>query len=210
MIEGCAIFPNQAHEIDTDRRGQIRACTTFILDGVDRLAPLFARVTVLVVGGNHGENRIGGKRTTRHDNDDCAVFEHAATAAARDRRLQHVNFVIAQDEPAKTLDVHGHILATTHGQVYGRGAGGSVEQKALRWYSGQAAGHQPVGDANLLVTHHFHHHALRDWGACLWVQTPAMDGGSPFFTDYSGQASQPGMLSWVMSPEHRYVDPQIL
>lgn len=210
MVEGCAIFPNQAHEIDADRRTQIRNTTAFILDGIDRLAPLFSRVTLLVVGGNHGENRIGGQRTTRHDNDDAAVFEHAALAVSRDTRLSHVNFVIAQDEPAKTLDVHGWVLATTHGHVYGKNLSGAVEQKAWKWYAGQAAGHQPAGDAHVLVSHHYHHFAARDWGACQWVQTPAMDGGSPFFTDFSGQSAKPGMLTFVMTPEHRFVDAQVL
>jgi len=210
MVEGCSIFPNQAYEIDGDRRTQVRNTTAFILEGIDRLAPQFTKVTLLVVGGNHGENRINGKRTTRGDNDDCAVFEHAALAVARDKRLSHVDFVIAEDEPAKTLDVHGHILATTHGHAFGRNVSGGPEPKALRWYSGQAAGHQPAGDAHVLVSHHFHHHASRDWGACQWVQTPAMDGGSPFFTDYSGQSAKPGMLTFVMTPEHRYVDAQVL
>lgn len=209
MIEGCGIFPNQPFEIDSDRRTQVRNTTALILEGLDRLAPLFAGVTVLAVGGNHGENRIAGNRINRGDNDDCAVFEHAALAAERDPRLGHVNFVIAQDEPAKTLDVNGWVLGTTHGHVFGKG-GGSSEQKAYRWFSGQAAGRQPAGDCDLLVSHHWHHYAARDWGACQWVQTPAMDGGSAFFTDFSGQGAAPGMLSWVMSPEKRFTDAQIL
>lgn len=209
MNEGCSIFPNQPFEIDSDRRTQNRNTTAFILEGLDRLAPSYDDVTVLVVGGNHGENRIGGNRTTRHDNDDCAVFENAAAAASRDPRLQHVKFVIAQDEPAKTLDVNGWVLGTTHGNVFGK-SGGTSEQKAYRWFCQQAAGRQPAGDCDVFVSHHWHHYASRDWGACLWVQTPAMDGGSPFFTDFSGQSAEPGMLSWVMSPEKRFVDAQIL
>lgn len=209
IVEGCSIFGNQPFEIDSDRRAQVRNAVTLILEGLDRLAPLFSRVRVMAVGGNHGENRLGGKRTTRHDNDDCAVFEHAALAAARDPRLGHVEWSIAQDEPVKTMDVHGWILGTTHGQVFGRGSG-SIEARAYKWYSGQAAGHLPAGDCHLLVTHHYHHLAMRDWGACQWVQTPAMDGGSAFFTDFSGQHSEPGMLTWTMSPEKRFADPQIL
>ncbi|MFJ5532476.1 hypothetical protein [Streptomyces sp. NPDC093261] len=209
IVEGCTIYPNQAYEIDGDRRAQVRNAVTFALDGLDRLAPLFKDVTVLVVGGNHGENRIAGNRTTRSDNDDCAVFEHAARAAERDRRLSHVRFSIADGELAKTLDVHGWILGTTHGHVFARGSG-SAEAKAYRWYSGQAAGHRPAGDCDLLVTHHYHHFAARDWGGCMWIQTPALDGGSDHFTDATGQGADPGMLSWVMSPDKRFADALIL
>ncbi|WP_079133333.1 hypothetical protein [Streptomyces sp. FXJ1.172] len=209
IVEGCTIYPNQAYEIDGDRRAQVRNAVTFVLDGLDRLAPLFRDATVLVVGGNHGERRIGSSRTTCSDNDDCAVFEHAARAAERDRRLAHVRFSIADAEPAETLAVHGWILGIAHGHVFARGTG-STEQKAYRWYSGQAAGHLPAGDCDLLVTHHYDHFAARDWGGCFWVQTPAMDGGSPHFTDATSQGADPGMLSWVMTPEKRAVDVQIL
>lgn len=209
IVEGCDIYPNQAYEIDADRRSQVNNAVTFALEGLDRLAPMFSRCTVLVVGGNHGENRRNGVRVNRSDNDDCAVFEHAARAASRDKRLDHVRFVIAQDEPAKALDVHGWILGTTHGHVFGKGSGSS-EARALRWFQGQAAGRQPAGDCDVLVSHHWHHFAVRDWGAALWVQTPAMDGGSPFFTDFSGQSAAPGMLTFVMSPEKRFADPQIV
>jgi hypothetical protein len=132
-------------------------------------------------------------------------------AAARDTRLDHVEFFINQEEPAQTLDVQGHILCFTHGDVFDRGAANSgIEGKAYKWFSQQAAGHRPAGDANVLLTAHYHHHALADWGACQWVQAPANDGGSGHFTDASGRYAEPGMLSWVMTPTERYCDPVIL
>lgn len=210
IIEGCSIFPHQSYELDSDRRTQVRNAVALALEGIDRLAPLFEKVTFLVVPGNHGENRVDGKRTNRYDNDDVAVFEHVALATSRDPKLQHVNFIIPQDEMSKTIEVSGWVLGTTHGHLYGKGSGGSIEQKALKWFSGQAAGRQPIGDSDVLVTHHFHHLAIRDWGATTWVQTPAMDGGSEWLTDMNGQSSQPGMLSFVMSPETKLMDLQIL
>lgn len=208
--EGCFIYPNQAFEIDMDRRQQNNTSTAVILDITDRVAPYFSQMTWLVVGGNHGQHRVNGNKVNRSDNDDLLVFENAARAAERDKKLGHVNFVIAQDEQAKTLNVNGWILGTTHGDVYGKNAGGSAEIKARNWFRNQAAGRQPIGDSDLLITHHFHHYFARDWGSCMWVQTPAMDGGSPFFTDFSGEDSQPGMLSWVTHPGSRYTDAVIL
>jgi hypothetical protein len=209
LVEGCTIFPHQMMHIDADRRRQVNVVTDMILYGLDELAPMFEQVTALVVGGNHGENRVDGNRVNRTDNDDCLVFENAARAAGRDDRLKHVDFVIAQGEPAKTLDINGWIYANTHGQAFGKGAG-RPEQKAHNWYKGQAGGRFPAGDADVLMSHHYHHHAVRDWGACQWVQTPANDGGSLQHTDLTGEAAEAGMLSWVVTNERRYQDPQVL
>lgn len=210
MVEGCDMFTNHSFQVDADRRSQVRATVLMGLEGLDLLAPLFESVTVLVVPGNHGENRIGHKRTIAGDNDDVAVFEHMATAAARDSRLSHVSFALPDAEQSKTLEVAGWVLGTTHGQVYGKTGSGSIEQKALKWYNGQAGGKLPIGDSDVLLTHHFHHFAARDWGGCLWLQTPAMDGGSAWLTDMAGMHSEPGMLSFVMSPESRCRDLEIL
>lgn len=209
MLEGCTIFPHQMMHIDADRRMQINVVTDMILYGLDELAPQFESVTVLAVGGNHGEHRIDGNRTNRTDNDDCLVFENAARVAARDDRLSHIDFVIAQGEPAKTLDINGWVYAVTHGQAFGKGAG-RPEQKAHNWYKGQAGGRFPAGDADVLVSNHYHHFAVRDWGACLWVQTPANDGGSLQHTDLTGEHAESGMLTWVVTPERRFQDAQVL
>lgn len=211
LVEGCAMFPSHAYTVDLDRRAQVRAVVELGLSGLDLLAPLFDRVTVLAVPGNHGENRVNGTATSRADNDDVAVFEHMAQAAARDKRLSHVDFVISGDELSKTLEVAGWTLGATHGHVYGKTYSAvGVEPKVWRWFSQQAAGRLPVGDSDVLLTHHYHHFAARDWGACLWLQTPAMDGGSAWFSDVTGQAARPGMLSFIMAPESRCSDLLIL
>src|SRR5690606_1557692 len=144
------------------RRGQVRTAVTMILDMIDTLAPHFSKVSVLAARGNHGENRIDGSRTTLDDNDDVMVFELAEMATKRDPRLQHVEYTIADSEVGVFLDVAGWRLATTHGDVYGRGAGGSVMIKAKNWFRGMAAGRDPLGMADVLVTHHFHNHQAAD------------------------------------------------
>lgn len=210
MVEGCFIYPNQAHQIDLDRRAQSNHATTAIVDFLDRIAPAFERVRVLAIGGNHGEHRVNGKRINRHDNDDCKVFEDAARELSRDPKLQHVTFTIANDQPALTIDIQGHITALTHGSVYGKGKGQTPDQKAYEWYKNQAAAHAPVGDAVLLVGNHFHHDLIKNWGTLLFVQNPAADGGSPEFGDYSGTDCAPGMSTWVMNAESRFRDYEVL
>ena len=210
IVEGCTIYPNQAFQIRGDRRDQMNHATTLIESFLDRMAPAFPRVRVLAVGGNHGEHRVDGKRINRHDNDDCKVFEDTARAFARDPKMSHVSFMVAQDQPALTVDILGHITALTHGHVYGKAKGGEPSLKAYEWYKNMAAAHHPVGDAVVLVGNHFHHDIVKNWGTLLFVQTPAADGGSPEFADYSGTDCPPGMSTWVVSTESRFRDYEVL
>lgn len=204
MVEGCFIYANQSFELDMDRRGQINVVTTLILHALDELAPYFSQVNVLVVPGNHGEHRVGGKKVNYTDNDDLLVFENAARAAERDPRLAHVKFIIAYGEVSKTMKVNQWVVGITHGQAFGNGS--NPEMKAFNYLKAMAVGRQPLGDADLFVSAHYHHESGANWGATLWKQPPALDGGSQQFTDMSGKYALAGMQSWVMSPDSRYQD----
>lgn len=211
IVEGCVIYANQSYSLDLDRRGQINTAVAAILDMIDRLAPMFHDVKLLVARGNHGENRINGNRTTLYDNDDTLVFEMAQIATDRDPALKHVTYVIAQDEAGVCLDTSGWRLGTTHGDVYGKGGvGASIDKKAQNWYKNMSMGRDPIGLADVLITHHYHHDKMSDWGACHWRQTPALDGGSEYFRQSTGEYSVSGMLSFAMYPEARYMDEQVL
>jgi hypothetical protein len=210
IVEGCVIYPNQSYSVDLDRRGQINTAVSAILDTIDRLAPMFTKVIVLATRGNHGENRIGGHRTTLYDNDDTLVFEMAKQATDRDPTLAHVEYIIANDEAGVWVDTSGWRLATTHGDIYGRGGAGTSDKKAQGWMKSMSLGRDPLGSADVLIGHHFHHYRVSDWGACLFIQTPALDGGSEWFRQSTGQYSAPGMLTFVMTPKERVRDQQII
>ena len=210
LVEGCSIFPNQVWDLDLDMRAQIRTTTGIVLNFLDRIATLFPTFRVVAVPGNHGENRFNGRKNNRHDNFDQLVAEAAAMAAERDEKLSHVAFNIAYDQSALTTDIQGHIYAVTHGSIYGKGAGADPTTKAYNWFKNMAAARHPVGDASVLVGNHFHHEIIRNFGNLLFVQNPAMDGGSPFFEDYAGQHAAPGMATWVVSPESRFTGYEIL
>lgn len=210
MIEGCVIYPNQSYEIDGNRREQIRGTVALILAGIEILAPLFEEVRIVVAPGNHGEHRIGGNRTTIGDNDDLLVFEMAELACANDPRFKHVSFEIAEREISIATKIYDWTYGITHGDVFGKGSGTGVRNKVFNWFKTMAANRHPVGQADVLVTHHFHHDALEDWGNTLWVQNPTMDGGSHYFTEFSGHDTKPGMNSWVVTPSERFQDKQVL
>jgi hypothetical protein len=210
MIEGCVIYPNQSYEIVGHRRDQIRLTVATILKGIYTLAPLFDKVKIVAVPGNHGENRIGGSRTTIGDNDDLLVFEMAEVGIKNDPNMKHVKFEIAEKEVSLTTKIQGWVYGVTHGDVYGKGGGTGVRNKVFGWFKTMAANRHAVGSADVLVTHHFHHDALEDWGATLWVQNPTMDGGSHYFVEATGHKPKHGMNSWVVTKTDRFQDKQVL
>jgi hypothetical protein len=214
LVEGCVIYGNQSFSLDLDRKQQVEGVIALLLLVFDELAPVFDRVIVLAARGNHGENRIGGKYTTLSDNDDTHVFEMVKLALARDPAMQHIEWVIADSEAGVAVRVFDWVLATTHGDVYAKGvSGATIDKKAHNWMKNMALGRDRfglLGQADVLVTHHFHHDKMSDWGSCLWRQTPSQDRGSPYFEQATGEYSEPGMLTFVMTESKRYQDEAVL
>lgn len=214
LVEGCVIYGNQAFSLDLDRKQQVEGIIALLLHTLDTLAPLFDEVIVLAARGNHGENRIDGKYTTLHDNDDTHAFEMAKLALSRDPNMQHIHWVIAESEAGVAVPVFDWILATTHGDIYAKGVtGATIDKKAHNWMKNMALGREKfglLGQAHVLITHHYHHDKMSDWGSCFWRQTPSQDRGSPYFEQATGEYSEPGMLTFVMTESTRYQDEMVV
>lgn len=212
LVEGCTIYPNMAFSLEMGRRQQIEGCISLGLTILDELAPLFDKVQVLGVRGNHGENRIDGNKTTAEDNDDTHVVAMMKLAAQRDVELKHVEFIIADDEAGVWTETsQGWKIGTTHGDVYGKGvSGATTERKVNTWYKNMAAGRDPLGLVDVLITHHYHHRQSADYGPWEWHQTPAQDGAlSEYFRQTTGNYSEPGVLCFVMGDE-RFMEAKVL
>lgn len=210
-IEGClGHYPSQTFAVELDRRDQVKVTRRLLTDSLQAWSKHFDEITVAAVAGNHGENRNGGKAFTGvQDNDDLAIVEQVAEIlAANPEAFGHVRFAVARDALTLTIPVSGWILGITHGHVAYRGS--NPEAKLQRWWEGQAAGRQPIGDADILVTGHYHHLRVADWGGCVWLQAPALEGGSEWWRVSTGQASQIGMLSFVTTETERMTDLAIL
>jgi hypothetical protein len=202
IVEGCTIFPNQSFTLDLDRRGQINTAVATIMNVLDRLGPYFEEIKVLACKGNHGENRIMGKRVNQRDNDDVLVFEMAKIAYDRDKVIgDRIEWIIADDHVGVTIKVAGWVLGTTHGDELGTGkyAFQKVFESMKRW----ALGRMPMGKCDVIVTHHYHHEQSANFGAWEWLQTRAQDGGSKWFESTTGMYSEPGSLTFVMTPDTR-------
>lgn len=199
LVEGCGNdwYAMQDFQTDLDRRSQVTLVRRLLLKLLEQWAPLVPETLVTCVPGNHGENRRAGKAyTTFGDNDDVAVFEQLADICAQSAALADVRFVIPRDELTITLDVHGRILGAAHGHQLRRGQG--AQQKARTWLADQALGQTPIGDCDILITGHYHHLQVVDLGPRLWLQCPALDGGSRWFTDTAGVRAAVGTLTFTV------------
>ena len=135
---------------------------------------------------------------TLGDNDDVALVESVAEIfAANPEVYGHVSFAIPKDELSLTLEVHGKIIGITHGHL-ARSAG-NAESKIKRWISEQTLGRQSIGDCDILVTGHYHTLRFADWGGVKWLQAPALDGGSTWWRQSTGEVADVGVLTFLVS-----------
>jgi hypothetical protein len=58
-------------------------------------------------------------------------------------------------------------------------------------------GNRPVAQVQIMNTAHFHHLLVSERTGRTLLQVPAMDGGSGWWTDKTGQNSPAGMLSYL-------------
>ena len=202
LVEGCdGHYDIQTFTVEVDRRDQVKIARRLLRDALIRWSKIVPEITVAAIGGNHGENRKNGKAfTTLGDNDDVAlVVSVAEIFGANPDAYSHIKFAIPTDELSLTLEVKGKIIGITHGHLARAGAG--PEAKLRRWIADQTLGRQAIGDCDILVSGHYHSFKLADWGGVKWIQAPALDGGSIWWRQSTGEIADVGVLTFVVSQE---------
>lgn len=211
-VEGClGHYEMQTFGVDLDRRGQVNAVRTLLLESIRQWSPHFEKVRIIAVGGNHGENRSSNGKafTTLADNDDLAVIDQVKDVLAFNKEAYgHIEVIMAPDHLSLTVETAGWILGLTHGHT--ARASGTAEVKLKTWLSKMSLGRQPIGECDILITGHYHHLRQADWGSVHWIQAPALDGGSEWFRLTTGEHSEPGLLTFATYPEKKVADLQIL
>jgi hypothetical protein len=194
LFESCAgHYAMQAFQADLDRREQTTVLRRMLVKALTQWASFAPRIVVAAVPGNHGENRQQGKAFTSFgDNDDVAVMEQVAEIMRANSAYDHISFVFPKNELTLTLDVHGTIVGLAHGH--------QVKGSAESWWGKQAFGLQPIGDADILLTGHYHHLVVKQSGARTHFQAPALDGGSQWFTEQAGVVAPAGLLTLTVGP----------
>lgn len=209
MIERCSgFYANQAFVTDLTEAEQMELAVHLIVKAIKTWAPLFEQVVVAAVVGNHGENRKDGKANTDRvrDNADTAVFKTAALVLQENPdRYGHVSFMIPKDRSTLCLDIAGVTVGLAHGNQYT-----SAQGALKKWWEGQQLGYQPVADAHILITGHYHHLKVDQYGPRTHIQTPAMDPGSRWFSEGSGQESPSGTVTFVVQESKGWADLQVI
>lgn len=208
LVEGCVgHYPMQTFYVELSRREQVRLAREMLTKQIMAWADDFERVLVVGVPGNHGEyrNEDGKTFTNLGDNDDVALVEQVAEAfdlaGKVGSRYEHVKFLIPENQMSFTLDVHGTIVGLTHGHVANsRAASGKSlsHTKLWDWWYGQSMGRQPVADADLLITGHYHYLSLFRQGTRTALQAPPLDDGSEWFVDINGMGSHAAVASLLI------------
>ena len=185
LLEGDQTGAANTRELDMQLPEQIEMGALMLTELVG-LAEQYApgEVTVAAVPSNHTRVRQG-KQFLGKPTDDFGLTVH---------RLVQKHFPKVKWELPDTYSesvcfrVFNTQLAATHGHQFRPGG-------ATKWWSGQAHGDLAVAKADILVTGHLHHFAAQATGSDkLWIQAPALDGGSAWFQNVSGEGGRAGLL----------------
>lgn len=184
-----------AGRIDLTITEQVRVLRRLMMYQIKTLAPHVERLIVPIVPGNHDEaERRGG--IVRSYTDSWAIEAGSAVAdacAENPEAYGHVSFLFPhKDELTITLKTNDTIIGMAHGHQFGK--------DPVKWWQEQSHGRQPVGEAHILLGAHLHHHRMQDCGKDrVFIQTPALDGGSTWYRHRRGEVSKAGLLTFVAS-----------
>lgn len=204
-IESFQNTAQQAFTNDLDEPAQVELASDLMFEAVDVLAARHGAVKVAGVGSNHCQWRRGKDRLGKPSADwGLHIIRQMSKAASRNSDAYgHVEFLVPDEwEETLALEVAGHIIGVAHGHQVGR------PEQLPKWWKDQSHGAQPVADADILITGHFHHlrvmpvgRSVRTGKARWWFQAPTLDNGSDWFRYRAGEDSDPGLLVFTLTPD---------
>lgn len=206
LTEGFDNYKGQKHLNDLSHPSQLRAARALLTDIVTSVAVRHDRATVVTCPSNHGAWREG-KEPLGKPSDDYGIDVHHAVseALARDPRFRHVSWVFPGEwEQSVSVDVRGARVGLVHGHQRNN------PDQIPAWWKAQSHGNQPLADASILISGHWHHLRwqpcgnTRDGQSRWWIQAPTMDNGSDHYRHSSGEDSEAGLLTFTIDDEGRW------
>jgi hypothetical protein len=204
LAESCdGHYAAQTFQVELDYRQQARLVRRMLVEMISEWVKLAPNMQVACVPANHGERRKNGKMFTNWgDNTDVEVFEVVREALAHNPEVfGHIRWAIPDQEQYLSIDVCGTIIGIVHGHQFRNGSG--PQGKALNWWKNMAMNRTAVGDADVLVSGHFHHLQVMGEGVSdspkgrTWMQCPALDCGSEWWEHMGGAPTQQGTLTFT-------------
>jgi len=172
---------------------------------IELLAATHETVGVYGIDSNHCKWRAG-KGVLGKPKDDWGRFikrQLAKAFAMNPEKYSHVSF----DEPGdwdSTLNFE--VLGTNIGLAHGDQV--NNPDAIPKWWAGQTHGAMPLAMSEILITGHFHHFLMRPSGRHImsgrqkWhLQMPAMDNGSSWYANQSGESSDPGLVVFTIEED---------
>lgn len=149
---------------------------------------------------NHGEMRtVVGKSpmTSASDNLDLIIAETVRDVLDAAGLADQIDWHIPHDEYLTMLELSGVGVGLTHGhKVVGRADTWAIKQRD------NALFHKNFRMALLLMGHK-HHAYIEEVNGTTIIQTPSLDGGSPYFEAMTGQRAAHGALSFLVGTDYR-------
>ena len=201
ITEGCSphYYESQPHSVSLSLIEQYALARSMIMKTIDTFLPHAPKLVLCGVPGNHGEmtrTSKGQVASTRLDNSDTMHLQICKEImSANPDRYAKVEVNIPEGFH-QTLIIKGKKVSFTHGHM--TGGSGNPENKIENWWKGQMYGWLPAGDAEILVTAHYHHLRMIQQGDRTWFQCPSIDA-SIDFTERTGLWSHPGVLTFTIN-----------
>jgi len=202
LTENCSLnyFESQPFNVSLTLIEQYALARSMIMKTVDTFLPLADKIVLAGAPGNHGEmtrSNKGQVLTNRLDNSDTMHLQICEEIMnANKERYKNVEVKIP-DGFHQVLEIKGKKVAWTHGHM-SSGNGSNAEAKIENWWKGQMYGFLPSGEAEILITGHYHHFRAKYQGDRAWFQAPSLDK-SIDFTERSGLWSHPAVLTFTIN-----------
>tara|TARA_R100000995_G_scaffold79254_1_gene50233 strand:+ start:608 stop:1777 length:1170 start_codon:yes stop_codon:yes gene_type:complete len=201
LTENCTpfFFESQPHSVSLSLIEQYALARSMIMKTIDTFLPHSPKLVLAGVPGNHGEmtrTSKGQVSTSRLDNSDTMHLQICKEIMSANKERYGKVEVNIPDGFHQTLIIKKKKVSFTHGHM--SGGSGNPENKIENWWKGQMYGWLPPGDAEILVTAHYHHLRMKQQGERTWFQCPSIDA-SIDFTARTGLWSHPGVLTFTIS-----------
>jgi predicted phosphodiesterase len=182
---------NRLSRLDLTLTEMLRVYRRTTLAIVQDYADLADKVTVSVVPGNHDEAiRTGNQLNTTYDDSHAVEGASIVADTLQAAGYENCEFIFPKkDELTTVVEVTGTVIGLVHGH--------QTRGKMQTWLANQALGRHAIGTADIVVSGHYHHFHAQQLGPTLWIQSPALDGGSVWFRHSNGVEAPKGMLTFV-------------